>query len=440
MKIGIVNLGRDEFDYGVALVCSKIKNADFFSATPKTAKFFDVLLIGLFWWEHLYLMADWLRKAGIDKKHDKRPRIIVGGFNSFNPAPILAYADCVVVGDGEGAIGAALSDVDHPSVYRQDGQSVQYATAEKIQPIAHVNGDIARIEIARGCKGRCKFCSVTWLKRYREADQEDVLGLIRQTKQKRISLFAPCPEFAKGNKAYDDAISRAGKMRLDADMRLDQARKSDCQRIAPRIGIEGLSERLRTSVGKPYSDDFIVEQMDRMFMQGTTSATWYLILDLPGETDDDWRAMDALLRRISMIKKDATLFLFPNVFAPKPHTPLEMAGINWDRDYYTMWQERWKKPFGGQVRIMAKTRIHAPEHRILEMISLRAGSEFYDIERELSGSSAIKVGAGNDNSARRVRVKNKIALHQILSKYGHPDCCCSENPPAPWKVVNGQTA
>ena len=84
MKIGYLTFGRDDFSYGLALCLSRLKDVELYRVTPKTAKYVDVLLFSCFWWEHIYLLADFLRKAGIKKSDTVRPQIIVGGFNTFS--------------------------------------------------------------------------------------------------------------------------------------------------------------------------------------------------------------------------------------------------------------------------------------------------------------------------------------------------------------------
>jgi len=296
MRIGYLTFGRDDFGFGLALCIDELRqrlpDAEIIRATPTTARLFDVLLFSVFWWEHVWCLAAWLRAAGIEKKQPGRPRLVVGGFNTFNPVPLLAYADAVVCGDGELAIVDAVLGQDHPSIY--DGtRQVVWATAPTVKPFAHVTNGIARIEAARGCKARCRFCQVAHLKPYREVDADRAMDLIDRLKVKRVSLFAPEPTQHTRDGELTERCRRRGITRVDSDVRLDRLRLRE--EAVPRVGIEGLSERLRRMVRKGYSDQQILEAVRQAIADGRKGLFMYLILDLPTEEDADWSAFRDLL-------------------------------------------------------------------------------------------------------------------------------------------------
>lgn len=192
MKVGYLTFGRDDFSYGMALCLSRLKDVELFRVTPKTAKYVDVLLFSCFWWEHIYLLADFLRKAGIKKSDQKRPRIIVGGFNTFNPVPFLAYCDAVVCGDGEGIIGQVVNgDYSADSVLTDNKKSAKWCNVNPLIGFCHDTNGIGRLEIARGCKAKCRFCAVSALKPYREVPLDEVEVAIKTTKAKRLAMFSP---------------------------------------------------------------------------------------------------------------------------------------------------------------------------------------------------------------------------------------------------------
>lgn len=445
-KIGYLTFGRDDFGYGLSLVLSRLSGFYVYRVSPKTANYVDYLLFSCFWWEHIYLLADFLRNAGIKKENTDRPEIIIGGFNTYNPVPFLDYADKVFVGDGESALVDYLNRKNIESIYIGQ-KSVEYKTESTLSAHCHVTNDIARMEVARGCKFKCKFCLVSHIKKYREVPFDQIEEKLKGIKQKRVSCFAPEPHLHKKESDIQALCDRLGKSRMDTDVRLENLNRR-VHSVIPRFGMEGMSERLRYAVGKKYSDDFIIETFEKAIKTGLKAVTFYLILDLPGEDDEDWLALDNLLGRVGKIKgsDNFTLFPFPNTFNPNPHTPLAFNGINFDRDYYKLWQKmfcwdgnRGAEGRGGKekgnpwgVKVVAKSRIPVPASRILSMISIRAGSEFFEIEKELTEKKILKIKSG------RPSCSDLDGLVRVLGNYGGVDRYCGPLDPDgdhPWKVV-----
>lgn len=415
----------------MALCLSELSDCELFRVTPKTARLVDWLIFSCFWWEHLYVVADFLRAAGIRKDQNERPRIVIGGFNTINPVPFLAYADYVCVGDGEGVLPALMRGEVPANVLTDNSDSVAYGTVSELKPFCHETNSIARIEVGRGCRWACSFCAVSHLKRYRELPLEGVRSALASTRLRRVSLFAPEPTVHSQDKKISVLCHNAGKTRVDSDVRLDrlELRKDS----VPRVGIEGLSERLRKSIHKPYSDAKILDAVRQAIDDGRKGMFWYIILDLPSEADDDWSEFGNLLRRVGEIP-GADKFVLkpsPSVFLPTPHTPLADTPIHWDRDYGA----KWERFFGrGADRdwdvIMAeRSRVFSPGMRLLSMISTRSGAEFRDFERTATTNKAICIQGG------RPVVKDKAMLLRVLERFGGPARYCGDQNGGPWEVV-----
>lgn len=427
MKIGYLTFGRDDFGYGLSLCLSRLHGYEVYRVTPKTAKYVDVLLFSCFWWEHIYLLADFLRRAGIRK--GGKPRIVLGGFNTFNPVPFQAYSDAVVCGDGEGVIEAVIGGENPGLIWRNEAP---------LSAFCHETNDIARIELARGCKYRCRFCAVAHLKPYRETPVDEIEAVLRRTKLKRVSLFAPEPTMHSADKEMTEICHRLGKMRVDSDVRLDHLSKRDDS--VPRVGIEGLSERLRKSVNKPYTNQRIVNAVKDAIAQGRKGLFMYIILDLPGEKDEDWNEFRELLSEIGRLPGSSGFLLkpSPSVFMPSPHTPMEFDEIHWDRPY----QEKWKSFFGRgddrqwDVMMAERSRVFSPAMRVLSMLSTRSGAEFYEIERELMRTKTIGITGG------RVKCNSERELIRILEKFGGVEKWTGrrDESTAPWKVLTFSSA
>ena len=435
-KVGYLTFGRDDFAYGLALCLSELTQCDVYRVTPKTAWAVDWLVFSCFWWEHIYVLADFLRSAGIKKVDTDRPRIIVGGFNTANPFPFLAYADFVVVGDGEGSLPAIIERGEMPqNTISDDKKTATYGHAE-LRPFCNETNNIARIELARGCKAKCTFCAVTHLKPYRELSADRVKQALKTTQLKRVSLFAPEPTMHSQDELISIICHNHGKTRVDSDVRLDRLdKRSDS---VPRVGIEGLSEKLRKSVKKPYTNEKILSAVAKAIADGRRGMFMYLILDLPDENEGDWEEFRELCRKIGEIPGASKFVLkpSPSVFLPTPHTPMQGNEIHWDRDYHSMWQRFFGR---GEDRnwdvVMAeRSRVFAPHMRILSMVSTRAGEEFAEIEESLARTGAISVSAG------RPIVRNKSWLEACVAKFGGIQYYCGKISGGPWQAITMRSA
>ncbi len=432
MKIGYLTFGRDDFGYGLALVISKLQGHEVYRVTPKTCKCVDVLLFSVFWWEHFYLLADFMRRAGMKKSDSKRPRILVGGFCTFNPVPLLAYCDAVIVGDGEDVINQAVAgDYSADSILTDCKKSVTWGTAENLTPFVHETNGIARIELARGCKFACRFCAVKHLKKYRELPVDSVKEALRKTKLKRVSLFAPEPTMHSQDDDVTALCRRYDKTRVDSDVRLDRLPKRADS--VPRVGIEGISYQLRKSVNKGYTDDFIIDAVEKCIISGRKGLFMYFILDLPGETEADWDSFKELITRIGTIKGSEKFLLkpSPSVFMPTPHTPMQGDEIHWDRDYSGKWQSFFGrgKERKWNVLMAERSRVFSPHMRLLSMMATRGGNEFFDVEHVLASKKIISVVSG------RPCVRDKKALERELSKRNLIQSYCGKRTTGPWNIL-----
>ena len=425
---GHLTFGRDEFAYGLSVALREIGESK--RATPKTARHFDNLYFSLFWWEHMYCLAEFLRCAGLKKGASAGPRINAGGFISFNPYPILSLCDSVCVGDAEG-VASSIETGHHQSILRDNNSECVYNVARPIEAICHQTGDVTRVEIARGCKAKCSFCAVSHHKPYREVPIESIERAVAQCKSKRISLFAPETTQHSAHSRIAEAAKWRNLCRADTDVRLNAIDKFTGG--VPRVGIEGISYALRKSINKGYTDEFIIESVAKCIAEGRSGIHMYFILDLPGECDNDWMALRSLFERIGKIKGSDKFLIkpSPSVFMPTPHTPMEHHKINWDVDYGKKWSSFWGrgKDRNWAAMVAERSRVFGPGQRILSMISTRAGDEFAELESEMRRKKAYAFTGG------RPKCADLKKMLKILEGYGGVEKYCGERHERPWKKV-----
>ena len=438
MKIGHVTFGKDDFGYGISYILHKngIKSK---RATIRSAKEFDILLFSIFWWEHVYDFVNFCVRAGVGYK-SKKPQVIVGGFNTFNPLVFLPWAHKIVVGDGEDVVMSAIKDEPHPSIYTGSEKTVKYNQCQiKTNDFVYRNKDMSRIEIARGCKYKCTYCQLTFLKKYREVNYTTIKDAIDRVETKSVALFAPNGMSHKHYTQISEYAKEKGLNNMATDSRYDSLHLF-ASNNTPTVGIEGISERLRKSVKKPLSNKkfmtLIEERMARCIERGyKPTIHTYFILDLPGENESDWEDLENLLMMCNDIKgiEDFTWLITGNVFMPPPHTPLEGTAINHERDYRKRWRhalaDRWrKKKF--KYTLTNRHTIFSPYSRLLSMIATRGGREASEIIFNIVSNKELK-----GHTVGRWGKKLNALTNFINRNYGSVDRYTGELKEMPWKVV-----
>jgi radical SAM superfamily enzyme YgiQ (UPF0313 family) len=435
--IGYVTFGKDDFGYGMAYVLSK-SGLRAQRATIKTARYFDVICFSIFWWAHVYRFYDFCVRAGIGYSNEK-PRIIVGGFNTFNPDVFFPLAHQVVVGDGETVFKAAIKGEAHPSIYTGIEKDLIYNHCDiSDNSFCYRSSEITRIEIARGCKYKCPYCQLAFLKPYREVELSAIRRAIDQVATKRVALFAPNGGSHTHYKQITELASRRGLSNVASDVRYNEMKIYNNDNTA-RTGIEGISERLRRSIKKPISDkaflDLVKLRMAQCEKRGTRPALHtYFILDLPGEDNSDWKAFDDLLQKVDSLPgiENFTWIITGNVFMPGPHTPLESASIHIERDYKQIWRAalsdrtRAKKY---RFTLTGRHSVFSPYSRALSMIATRGGNEAGEIIYNLVANERLKKASMGTWS------KSLRALRRFLEHYGGIERYIGEISNGPWKKV-----
>jgi radical SAM superfamily enzyme YgiQ (UPF0313 family) len=399
-KIGYVTFGKDEYGYGLAL-CIHKNNIVAHRASIKTAKEFDIILFSIFWWEHVYKFVDFCHKAGIGNTR-KKPEVIVGGFNSFNPWAFMPWAHKVIVGDGENVIQAAIDDKPHESIFTGKEKSVVYAQADVRENdfnYENPHNEITRIEIARGCKYKCPFCQMTHLKKYREVSKEAVMRAIDNSQYKRAALFAPNGVGHSDYKQIMDYAESKKSINIASDVRYNELEKYRNPNTA-RMGIEGISARLRKLNKKPLSSAKFKTLIERRMAQCQElgykpSLHTYFILDLPTESQNDWNEFIDFIWSCNDIKgiEDFTWIFTANVFMPCPHTPYEDEVIHIDRDYAAKWDSALRDKSETEVfkyTVGGRKSIFSPYSRLVSMVATRCGPDDAELIFNIATNKKLK--------------------------------------------------
>lgn len=292
------------------------------------------------------------------------PLVIVGGPSvSANPEPYVDFVDVFVIGDGDLVIHEivdiardsesryaaldSLAEVEGLYVPSRQQDNVARLVVDDLNALFHptsqivpdvpdgsvlepVFGKSLLVEVARGCGHACKFCLVGHVCRPRRVRTLTRLKSIIEegltnTPAKKVSLIASSPGDMDQLEDLVHWIVGKGLEVSVPSLRADDVTEGllaslvkGGQRtltIAPETG----SESLRRTTGKGLRDSDIETAVQIASAAGYRAIKLYYIVGLPGETEDDIKAIAHMTKRIAEIS-NLRVTANVNPFIPKAHT------------------------------------------------------------------------------------------------------------------------
>ena len=283
----------------------------------------EKLLLSLYWGEQIYDLIKWRKEYNI-----KRESIIAGGIVcSTNPASVLPFVDRCYIGDADDWNGVDETQFAEKGILK----SIKNCC---LTPMAYEDLQKNRrsfCEISRGCKNKCFFCQYSWLKPYRELDYVDIVEVIKRSSTKSMRIYSADKMAHSQYAEIKSYLKRVGKNDTGVDVTMKSILKNpELLRLNRRLrlGVEGMSEYLRTLINKPISDNQIIELCENLKRYEFKAMDWYMIYGLPGENESDWQAFKNLLIKMDKCFKGHPFLLAIhwNAFSAKPMTPLQWAG------------------------------------------------------------------------------------------------------------------
>ncbi len=319
------------------------------------------------------------------ERSDSDPLIIVGGpCATFNPEPIADFVDIFVIGEGEITVqrileiyhrgrdaGQGREDLlsamaDIPGVYipsfyqpvydetglpqamqvkenkptvieRQWVQELDEYKAETqiITPDTEF-GKLYLIEVARGCGRHCRFCMAGYCfrqPRIHSLEKVKEAVLCAKRKMSKVGLMGA----AISDYPWIDELSafiRENDMEMSvASLRADSLTEPLAQALADSgqktitIAPEAGSSAMRQTINKGIEEDDIYRAIDLAIEKGIKNVKLYIMIGLPGETNEDIDAIVVLAKDIYQYVQQkggkGLLTLSVNPFIPKPFTPFQ---------------------------------------------------------------------------------------------------------------------
>jgi len=219
------------------------------------------------------------------------------------------------------------------------------------------------------------------MRRYREAPFSGIKREIHRARTKRINLSAAEKGAHSRLADIQGALARYGKFDGAADIRIEQLVKQEKWDLI-RWAMEGVSERLRYGCGKSYTNQKILRWMRQVADMPSRkqdrhrTCNTYIILDLPGETADDYAELRGLLHGATgVLPADFAWKLTPNSFCPQPHTGLQWEAIDIETDHRARWGTTARREDGSKIdygyTYLANQSLALPPRRILSHLVYR---------------------------------------------------------------------
>ena len=132
--------------------------------------------------------------------------------------------------------------------------------------------------ISRGCKYKCFFCGIGWGTVYRGCTHEELGKKIAEARVRQRKVWWCSNDLSEFPELRTFRATAAWSFRFQT---IPEGLSG-----AIRIGVEGVSERLRVAVGKPIGTQVLADWVART--TNTNIIKLFMIAGLPGETDTDW--------------------------------------------------------------------------------------------------------------------------------------------------------
>lgn len=325
-----------------------------------------------------------------EQRREEDPLVIAGGSAiSLNPEPMAPFFDCVLIGEAEEILPdflkvyqaerdlprekllevlATVPGVYVPSLYepRWDSQGKlkglfpkKEGIPDKVQRRYHRGdppvvssplrsdlgefGDATIVEVARGCPYKCKFCAIKpfygpFRPRTFERLKQEVGSALKEGKKLALlgaavashpQLEEVCTLIVEGGGSFSLSSLRAERV----SEKLAQLLSKGGQRTAT-LAPESGSATLREKIGKKMSDQSLLDAISNLIRAGVYNLKLYFMVGLPGEKDEDIRALLSLVKRIRDMRKalcrgeKGTMTVTISPFVPKPWTPFQWSSFS----------------------------------------------------------------------------------------------------------------
>jgi len=346
--------------------CERAPMPDDGRAMPRTLESgrglgdFDVVWVTLAWELEAPAVARALRASGIEPVRSCRPPtdplVVAGGpLTLSNPDLAAAFADAVFLGEADAAFAdlaaavgsardrddalarlAAVEGAWVPAIHGTEappGPPVQAPVGTPpsrsiITDAPNEFGDAFIVEVGRGCPRGCTFCVARGgTRRASFHPAQAILDAVPQGTRRVGLLGASVSDHPHLLHIVETLHGRGAGVTLGS-VRADRV-TPELLGLLARSGLktltvaaDGPSEALRASLHKGITADHLRRSADLARAHGIGRLRLYVMVGLPGETDDDIEELGGLVRDLS---SRVRLAVSVSPFVPKRFTPLADA-------------------------------------------------------------------------------------------------------------------
>jgi hypothetical protein len=175
----------------------------------------------------------------------------------------------------------------------------------------HVN-----IFISRGCRKKCYFCQTGWAYDYQETESlNQVLSQVQSCKRNKITYVSNDLGQYSGINYLDS--NGDGSYSVEYILKKKMLPKA---RVV-RLGVEGVSERIREIINKPIKNNDLYNLTLALNRAGK-SVKFFMMAGFHFETAEDWEELKAFIARYRRKEQKGTLEISFSAWIPSPATPM----------------------------------------------------------------------------------------------------------------------
>jgi len=385
----------------------------------------------------------------VAERNAKHALIVAGGPLTFsNPAPLAPFFDVIVVGEGEDLMLELLSvardcDFDKNAICEalrgRPGFWIP-ASGAPMEPVARASmehlparsaiisphAELASMymtEAARGCSRGCTYCVMRRSTNggMRVIDPETILAAIPEQAQRVGLVGAAVTDHPRIVDIVRGVVERGKEVGISS-LRADRLSDELVELLARggyrtlTVAFDGASARLRKTVERRTTEAHILKTAELARKHGLRTLKLYMLLGLPGETEEDIAELAEFLRGVVAVHPRVALGVAP--FVAKRNTPLDGAPFAGIKLVDARLKElRRRIPHGVTVRpvsarwawveyMLAQS---GPEAGLAVLDAHRAGGTFADYKRAFSERGVEPTGP----VARVPSTAERIELHQL---------------------------
>jgi hypothetical protein len=291
----------------------------------------DIVLLTMNSPEQLPQLRTWKKK-----QWNGFSRLILGGVSNPGAVMLDNAVDAVVCGEGHNFMEMLLTKgwkvaKNLPEVWNR-GQTERVIPNNdfpwEMPPLNAFDGTV-RVFGSRGCRYRCMFCQTGWASRYVRNPNPGRLKAEARALHKQGAKIAMITNDGTDPKVSIDVPQSFVSARYDGLLKMDLKRGT---LKSVRIGVEGVSERMRSAINKPIPHEGLMDLVFDLNRKKLQVKLFY-VAGLPGETDEDWEELMDFQRRLRHITGPRVSCNL-HTFLPLPAAPLGVLPLEdsyWER-------------------------------------------------------------------------------------------------------------